>query len=322
MTGIARTGASPWRRARRRLFRRRITRWAAGYLALVAVLAFLVPVLPLASPSAVRTELAGEAPNLRAAPPPAADAMPLGARAIGGRVLPALCGRDALGRDVLSRILWGARISLVTALAAAFVSLAIGVLWGAVAGYRGGRLDDAMMRTVDLLYAIPFIFVVIFLVTVARGAGLVEGPVGNLVVFLLTLGLVYWLTMARVVHGQVTTLRGREFVESARALGASEARIIGGHLMPNLAPVVVVTLTLTIPRILLFEAFLSFLGLGVQAPLVSWGTLSRDAFEELNPVRVSWWLVLFPSLAIVTTLAALNHIGDALRDALDPKDAR
>ncbi len=139
--------------------------------------------------------------------------------------------------------------------------------------------------------------------------------------FLVTLGLVYWLTMARVVHGQVTALRNREFVEGARALGASGDRIIRVHLLPNLAPLIVVTLTLTIPRILLFEAFLSFLGLGVEAPLVSWGTLSREAFEVLTPINTPWWLVLFPSLAIVMTLGALNHLGDALRDAIDPKGA-
>lgn len=313
-------GRSPGARAWRRLWRRRTTRFAGGILLGIGLLATVTPWLPLASPRAVRAELAGVPPNLESAPtevqiPPVRRAL------FGDFSLPPLCGRDALGRDLLARILWGARISLLTAVAAALVSLAIGVTWGAIAGYCGGFIDEAMMRVVDLLYSVPFIFVVIFFVTVARGSGLVEGATGNLVVFLVTLGLVYWLTMARVVHGQVTALRNREFVEGARALGASGDRIIRVHLLPNLAPLIVVTLTLTIPRILLFEAFLSFLGLGVEAPLVSWGTLSREAFEVLTPINTPWWLVLFPSLAIVMTLGALNHLGDALRDAIDPKGA-
>jgi len=315
-----RRSRSPAARAWRRLLRRRTTRLSIGLLLLVSLAATAAPLLPLASPSEIHLDLAAAAPSLDA--PPAAERVPALREALFGRAaLPALCGRDPLGRDLLARIVWGARISLVTALAAALVSLAVGVLWGAVAAYRGGIVDEAMMRAVDLLYSVPFIFVVIFFVSIARGAALAEGAGANLAVFLVALGLVYWLTMARVVHGQVSVLRHREFVEGARALGASGTRVVLAHLLPNLAPVVVVTLTLTIPRILLFEAFLSFLGLGVEPPLVSWGTLAREAFEALTPIATPWWLVLFPSLAFALTLGALNHLGDALRDALDPREA-
>jgi len=286
----------------KRLRRRPAVAIACGYLLAVILLAMLTPWLGLMAPDEVHPEIAYATPQLSSA----------------GEIPGGVLGRDALGRDLLSRLLWGARISLLSAAAAGAVSLLIGVTWGMVAGYFGGLLDEVMMRFVDLLYSIPFIFVVIFLVTVIRGMGLDDGQAG-LWVFFVVLGLVYWLTMARVVRGEVVSLREREFVEGARALGASPGRILIGHIFPNLVPIVIVTLTLTVPRILLFEAFLSFLGLGVQAPLVSWGTLARDAFEVINPVSSAWWLVLFPSLVLAATLLALNLIGDALRDILDPR---
>ena len=286
----------------KRLLKRPAVVVAAGYLLAVIALALLTPALGLPAPDAVHPANAYSAPSLSSH-----EEIPGG-----------FLGRDALGRDLLSRLLWGARISLLSAAAAAAVSLLIGVSWGMVAGYFGGLLDEMMMRIVDLLYSIPFIFVVIFLVTVIRGMGLDDGQAG-LWIFFLVLGLVYWLTMARVVRGEVVSLREREFVEGARALGATPSRVLIGHILPNLVPIVIVTLTLTVPRILLFEAFLSFLGLGVQAPLVSWGTLARDAFEVINPVSSAWWLVLYPSLALALTLLALNLIGDALRDILDPR---
>lgn len=293
---------SPLSLVMRRLWQRPAVLLAGSFLLAVVLLALLTPYLGLSAPEAVDPESAYHPPMLSSE-----------SGTSGG-----LLGRDALGRDLLSRLLWGARISLLSAAAAATVSLLIGVTWGMVAGYFGGLLDEVMMRIVDLLYSIPFIFVVIFLVTVIRGMGLDDGQAG-LWIFFLVLGLVYWLTMARVVRGEVVSLREREFVEGARALGATPSRVLIGHILPNLVPIVIVTLTLTVPRILLFEAFLSFLGLGVQAPLVSWGTLARDAFEVINPVSSAWWLVLYPSLALAATLLALNLIGDALRDILDPR---
>jgi oligopeptide transport system permease protein len=241
----------------------------------------------------------------------------------GDRQLNSLCGRDLLGRDVLSRIFWGARISLIVGLVATLVSLIIGVTYGAVAGYFGGRLDNAMMRVVDILYSIPFIFVVIFIITILNEDQIAQRlsfyGIGKITVFYLVVGAIYWLTMARVVRGQVISLKTEPFVEAARSVGAGKARIIFRHLLPNVSSVVLVYLTLTIPRVMLFEAFLSFLGLGVEAPDVSWGLLAKEGIEVLNPVKIYWWLVLFPSLALGATLLALNFLGDGLRDALDPR---
>lgn len=242
---------------------------------------------------------------------------------LGDRQLNALCGRDQLGRDILSRIFWGARISLIVGLVATLVSLVIGVTYGAVAGYLGGWVDNLMMRVVDVLYSIPFIFVVIFIITILNEDNIARRlefyGIGKITVFYFVVGAIYWLTMARVVRGQVISLKTEPFVEAARALGAGAGRIIFRHLLPNIVGVVLVYLTLTIPRVMLFEAFLSFLGLGVEPPDVSWGLLAKEGIEALTPVRVYWWLVAFPSAALGVTLLALNFLGDGLRDALDPR---
>jgi len=245
------------------------------------------------------------------------------AHIFGGWTVGSIAGRDEFGRDVLSRVFWGARISIIVGLVATLVSLIIGVTYGAISGYVGGWVDDLMMRFVDILYSLPFIFIVIFLISILSEdtlkARLAAWGIDRITIFYLVVGAIYWLTMARVVRGQVISLRNELFVESARAVGASQTRIIVQHILPNLLSVVIVYLTLTIPRVMLFEAFLSFLGLGVEPPDVSWGLLANEGIKVITPVKIYWWLIVYPSAALGITLYALNFLGDGLRDALDPK---
>jgi oligopeptide transport system permease protein len=217
-------------------------------------------------------------------------------------------GTDSLGRDLLVRTLWGGRVSLLVALVATGVSLAIGVTYGAIAGYAGGRTDQLMMRAVDILYALPFMFLVILLMVLFGR---------NIVLIFVAIGAINWLDMARIVRGQTLSLKNREFVEAARAGGVPTARIIRRHIVPNLLGVVVVYVTLTIPHVILVESFLSFLGLGVQEPMTSWGALVNEGAQELE---TSWWMIVFPSLFLAVTLFCFNFLGDGLRDALDPRD--
>jgi len=244
-------------------------------------------------------------------------------RLLGEWSLGSIAGRDEFGRDVLARVFWGARISIIVGIVATLVSLLIGVTYGLLAGYIGGWVDELMMRFVDILYSTPFIFVVIFIITILGQddikAELESWGIDRITIFYLVVGAIYWLTMARVVRGQVISLRNEPFVEAARAVGASQSRIILNHILPNLLSVVIVYLTLTIPRVMLFEAFLSFLGLGVEPPNVSWGLLANEGIKVITPVKIYWWLIVFPSAALGITLYALNFLGDGLRDALDPK---
>ena len=213
--------------------------------------------------------------------------------------------------------------SLIVALVATAVSLIIGVSYGTFSGYVGGQVDNLMMRFVDVLYSIPFIFIVIFIVTILGAEQnrdwLESHGINRITIFYLVTGAIYWLTMARVVRGQTLSLKNEPFVEAARSLGAGTWRILTVHLIPNLTSVIIVYLTLTIPRVILFEAFLSFLGLGVEQPDVSWGLLARDGVNAVNSVKIYWWLVVYPSMALGLTLFALNFLGDGLRDAFDPK---
>jgi oligopeptide transport system permease protein len=279
-------GRSLWDDARRRLLRNKAAVGGMIVLAILVVAALIGPHLTPFTYDAINKQDVWVAPLTS------------------GHLL----GTDSLGRDLLARLLMGLRVSLAIGLVATAVSLLIGVAWGAVAGFVGGRLDEAMMRIVDVLYSLPFIFFVILLM-VTFGS--------NIVLIFIAIGAVEWLTMSRIVRGQTLSLKHKEFVEAARAAGLGQGGIIARHIIPNLLGPVVVYVTLTIPAVILAESFLSFLGLGVQPPMASLGTLIANGAQDME---LAPWLLVFPSLVMVVTLLSFNFIGDGLRDAIDPKD--
>ena len=280
-------GRSPWRDARLRFMRHRAAVASVVILALVTLACVFGPMLLPNAFDSVDW-------NLMSAPPTRAGWH--------------LFGTDELGRDLLVRTLIGGRISLLVGVLATLVSVTIGVVWGAVAGFAGGRVDGVMMRIVDMAYAVPYLLVAILVVTVfGRDILLVVGAIAAL----------SWLNMARVVRGQTLSIKSREFIEAARAIGVPTWRIILQHVVPNLMGVVVIYTSILVPGVILSESVLSFLGLGVQEPMTSWGVLIHDGAAVMG---ASPWMILFPAAALSITLYCANFIGDALRDALDPKD--
>lgn len=277
-----------WSDAWRRLRRNRAAIAAAGTILLIAALAFVGPLLSPHPYDAIDWEHMAVPPQLEAAH---------------------WLGTDRLGRDLFVRTLYGVRISLVIGLLATAVSLLIGVTWGAVAGYVGGRADELMMRAVDVLYSLPYIFIVIILTTIFDR--------GSIYVLFLAIGAVGWLTMARIVRGQTLSIKRKEFIEAALASGVGTPGILARHIVPNVIGPVIIYATLTIPQMILFESFLSFLGLGVQEPLASLGSLINEGALEMESAV---WMLLVPAGFLVTLLVCFNFLGDGLRDALDPRD--
>ena len=279
-------GSNLWRDALQRLISNKLSLFGSIYILIIIFLALITPFI---APYDYAYQ------NLELGPSPPSPEHWL--------------GTDTLGRDLLTRMMYGSRVTLMVGFLATMVALTIGVTWGTVAGFAGGKTDTIMMRIVDVLYGIPFIiFVILLMVIFGR----------NLILLFMAIGAVEWLTMARIVRSQVMSLSKQEFILAAEAMGVSKASIIYKHLIPNTIGPVIVYATLTVPQIMLLEAFLSFLGLGVQAPLSSWGLLIRDGAVSMEEY---WWLLIFPSLAFSLTLFSLNFIGDGLRDALDPRTA-
>ncbi len=280
-------GRSLWDDARARLLRNRA---AVGSMIVLGIITFLALFGPYLSPYTLEGQnfnYIQQGPNLA-----------------NGHIF----GTDGNGRDIFVRTMWGARISLLIGVVATGVSLLIGVLYGATAGFVGGRVDELMMRFVDILYSLPFVFFVIILITVFGR---------NFILIFVAIGAVEWLTMARIVRSQTLSIRQKEFIEAARATGVDTFTTVRRHIIPNVVGVVVIYATLTIPTVILLESFLSFLGLGVQEPLTSWGRLISEGAQGME---FAWWTLIFPAAFMAVTLFCFNFIGDGLRDALDPKD--
>lgn len=280
-------GRSPWQDAKHRLLKNRAAVYSAWVMAAMFVLVVFGPMLVPWESDFTDWDFTSTPPSIES-----------------GHWL----GTDAVGRDILVRTLEGGRISLLVGLVATFVSLAIGVSYGAIAGYFGGLPDRLMMRAVDIMYALPFMFFVILLMVVFGR---------HIALIFVAIGAVNWLDMARIVRGQTLSLKNTEFVEAARACGVGPWSIIRRHITPNVLGVVIVYATLTIPQVILLESFLSFLGLGVQEPMSSWGALIADGAQDMESAP---WTLIVPSVFLAVTLYCLNYIGDGLRDALDPKD--
>ncbi|HMR34092.1 MAG TPA: oligopeptide ABC transporter permease OppC [Geminicoccaceae bacterium] len=280
-------GRSLWQDARRRLLRNKAAVVSLAVLALITLMAIFAPWLSPHPFDEVYWDQIGM-------PPDFANAH--------------WFGTDGNGRDLFVRTLYGARVSLAVGVAATLVSLVIGVVYGAAAGFIGGKVDEVMMRFVDILYSLPFMFFVIIMMVVFGR---------NIVLVFLAIGAVEWLTMARIVRGQTLSVKRKEFIEAAHAAGVPGWKIIVRHIVPNVLGPVIVFVTLLVPEVIIIESFLSFLGLGVQEPYTSWGVLISEGAGQMESAP---WMLIFPAIFLAVTLFCLNFVGDGLRDALDPKD--
>ncbi len=280
-------GTSLWRDAWHRLAKNRLAVAGAVLLLVLTLISFLGPLFLTQSYETQNLQLGATSPSTEH-----------------------WLGTDTLGRDLFVRLLYGGQVSIAVGLCATAVALTIGVLYGTTAGFIGGRVDAVMMRIVDIIFALPFtVFVILLMVFFGR----------KFVLLFAAIGAVQWLTMARIVRGQVMSLRRMEFIEAAEALGLSKAKIIFRHMIPNALGPIIVYATLTVPSVMLLEAFLSFLGLGVQPPMSSWGVLIKEGAENMEEFP---WMLMFPGLALAVTLFSLNFLGDGLRDALDPRASK
>ncbi len=297
-------GTSLWKDAWRRLLKNRLAVFGMIVVSIVAVLSIIGPSIIKKTTGYTPDFIPPDANLIKSFPPFKAPDGTLSWKHP--------MGTDIQGRDLFARVLQGGQISLLVGVIATVVSLIIGVGYGAVSGYLGGRIDNLMMRIVDVLYSLPYIILVIVLLAVFRR----NTALGQLVLLFVALGSVSWLTMARIVRGQVLSLKNQEFVLAARATGVSTPRIIFRHIVPNTLGPVIVYATLTIPSVMLTEAFLSFLGFGVQPPMSSWGTLATDGIQN---IAVFPWQLIFPGVTMAIMLFSLNFVGDGLRDALDPQ---
>ena len=305
-------GASLWRDAWKRLLKNKLAVFGLIVVALMTIAVIVGPAIIRWTTGFTYDYIPPEGDLIKSFPPSAQHPM----------------GTDDSGRDILARVLQGGRISLMVGIISTIVSLIVGVSYGATAGYLGGKIDNFMMRAVDIIYAIPYILLVIVLLSAFGGENApawiqsISNALGSgqglsqIILLFFALGLVSWLTMARVVRGQILSLKNQDFVMAARATGVSTASIIFRHLVPNALGPVIIYATLTIPSVMLSEAFLSFLGIGVQAPFASWGSLCADGIKNIS---VYPWQLIFPGVTMALTLFSLNFLGDGLRDALDPQ---
>lgn len=304
LTGKVIAGSSLWQDARRRLLRNKLAVFGMFVVIVIAIASIVGPTLISKATGYTYDFIPSDSSLTKSFAP---------FRGPGGQFSWAHpMGTDNAGRDILARVLSGGQVSLMVALIATLVSLVIGVSYGAIAGYVGGRIDDLMMRIVDVLYSLPYVIIVIVLLALLPA----KTPGAQLAQLFFALGAVSWLTMARIVRGQILSLKNQEFVLAARATGVSTPKIIFRHLVPNALGPVIVYATLTVPTVMLSEAFLSFLGLGVRPPRVSWGSLAAEGAQNL---AVYPWQLIFPGLTMALMLFSLNFLGDGLRDALDPQ---